>query len=61
MKGDLINRVHPIVEIKDLAATVNLTDYSFFDESIIVRLHIRLYRNTPLRSLIDDTHVTDSR
>jgi hypothetical protein len=31
MKGNLINRVHPVVEIKDLSTTVNLAENSLFD------------------------------
>jgi hypothetical protein len=36
MKSDLINRVHPIVEIVDLPSTVNLAENCFLYEAIIV-------------------------
>ena len=61
MKGNLINRVHPIVEIVDLPPTVNLAENSFLNEAIIVRLYVGLDWDASFRCLIDDTHVANSR
>ena len=61
MISDGHNRLDPIVDEKDLPATVQLPRHGFFDQRIVPRLHEGEHRRTIARRRLHDREIAQPR